>query len=555
MLRLAASRLRWVARLAVGLLLAAGVVGLAASPASAATCSYDTANRLATVTLGSGDGTVVIRANGSHLEVADAFCALLTEVNTVTINAAGDADAKLHFDLRNGPLGPGNFNEGNGSSEIEFTVNGLTAQSLVRVSGGSDPDKITLGWFLDRFTGYSAGQMNLNGFADAGTVDNDISFPTPPGAIQVESFFGDDVISGAGTGTVFTGPISVPLSLDGGQGSDQLAGGNGDDLIVFGELATGSDTLTGGPGYDQLLAVNDQPEIGWYSISLDGVANDGLYCPGVNCTADNVGNDFEVVIGSGADETIVGNAEGQYLTGSGGNDLVQGLGGSDTFGCDAGTYEGGRGADVFEIFGEECGIVRGGKGKDTADFHNMQQAVVVSLDNVSNDGPAGHATANVRSDVERVIGSSYDDTLTGNGDADQLQGLAGNDTLLGGDGPDALAPGPGVDTVDGGAGKDKLIYSASNSGVVVQMAAKLVTGEGDDAFASVEAIVGSRWGDTMNGAGSADRFIGGAGNDVLKGFRGADTLLGGDGDDSIDGGKGTDTCSQGAGVGTVVRCE
>ena len=113
-------------------------------------------------------------------------------MNTVTINAAAIGSGSLYFSLNNGPLGPGNFNEGNGSSEIEFTVNGLTAQSTLWVRGTDSADKVTLGWYRDKISGYSAGQINLNAFTDGGTPDNDISFPDLPGTIRVLAGPGDD---------------------------------------------------------------------------------------------------------------------------------------------------------------------------------------------------------------------------------------------------------------------------------------------------------------------------------------------------------------------------
>jgi hypothetical protein len=83
-------------------------------------------------------------------------------------------------------------------------------------------------------------------------------------------------------------------------------------------------------------------------------------------------------------------------------------------------------------------------------------AVTVSLDDLPNDGSPNESD-NLRSDVEKVIGSSFDDTLTGNdgpntldgaGGTDRLFGLAGDDTLIGGPGTnDATFGGPGDDTI------------------------------------------------------------------------------------------------------------
>ena len=59
---------------------------------------------------------------------------VLTEVNSVTIDTSPNPGRDLHFHLDGGPLGPGNFSEPDGSSEIEFTVTGFTAASASRNS-------------------------------------------------------------------------------------------------------------------------------------------------------------------------------------------------------------------------------------------------------------------------------------------------------------------------------------------------------------------------------------------------------------------------------------
>jgi Ca2+-binding RTX toxin-like protein len=524
-------------------------------------CAYDTTARTLAVTVSSNDGTTVVRASGAYLEVGGVSCALLSEVNSVTINAAAIGSGNLYFDLSKGPLGPGNLNEGNGSSEIEFTVNGLTPQSTLWVAGTDNADKITLGWYFNRVSGYSAGQVNLNAFADGGTPDNDISFPQLPGLIEVLAGAGDDVISGAGTGTIYTGQIYVPLLLAGEEGANQVTGGGGDDRLFYNEPLTpdGADTLSGGGGVDTVDALNDgDPNLYGASISLDGIANDGSHCPGLQCSGDNIGIDIEAFEGSGVSEIITGNSAPQTLSGGGGDDLVQGFGGNDSFTCSTGTYEGGAGSDTMEPSQRPgdpaCGILRGGKGVDTVDFSGSDSAVRVSLDNLSNDGPVG-ATTNVRTDMERVLGSMYADTLAGDDSGDVLIGLAGSDTIQGLGGADTLAPGLGADTVSGGPGTDRLSYSASLYAVVVDAVAKSVTGEGTDTFTSVESYVGSPLADVMKGSGASERFAGGAGNDNLAGAGGDDTLLGGDGDDTIDGGSGTDTCSQDGGIGSVTNCE
>ncbi|OWJ68746.1 calcium-binding protein [Inquilinus limosus] len=135
-----------------------------------------------------------------------------------------------------------------------------------------------------------------------------------------------------------------------------------------------------------------------------------------------------------------------------------------------------------------------------------------------------------------VVGSNYDDSLTGDVESNKLVGLDGTDILNGGDGDDLLIGGNGADKLDGGAGIDTANYQLSTSAVTVNLASGTGAGgeaEGDT-LANIENVVGSRSNDTLIGNAGANTLQGGDGNDVLQGGAGADRL---------DGGAGVDTAS------------
>ena len=130
-------------------------------------------------------------------------------------------------------------------------------------------------------------------------------------------------------------------------------------------------------------------------------------------------------------------------------------------------------------------------------------------------------TANLR-DVERVIGTTAADTMTGDAldnwlsgrdGGDRLSGGAGSDAILGGDGDDIIDGGRGSDTIDGGRGTDQMQGGAGRdtfdfTGVVDSLAGArrdVVTGfaHGQDVIdvSEIDAISG--------GANDAFTFLGG----------------------------------------------
>jgi serralysin len=125
--------------------------------------------------------------------------------------------------------------------------------------------------------------------------------------------------------------------------------------------------------------------------------------------------------------------------------------------------------------------------------------------------------------IERVLGSRFNDVLTGS---------AANESFLGGF---------GNDTIDGGAGVDTVEYGLVGEGVVVNLATGRASGgAGNDVISHVENIIGSIFSDTLTGNGGANTLNGGNGNDRLYGGAGNDTLNGGAGSDVLTGGAGKD---------------
>ena len=222
-------------------------------------------------------------------------------------------------------------------------------------------------------------------------------------------------------------------------------------------------------------------------------------------------NTSVVRTGTALGQTIMGGAFNDTLSGLGGDDRLVGNGGDDTL-------EGGTGDDTLD----------GGQGSDTASYASAGIGVTVSVALAGDQFTGGAGLDNLVS-IENLIGSAYDDVLTGDGTANVLEGGAGNDTL------------------DGGSGTDVASYAGAGSGVTVNLVsagAQATLGAGTDALISIEGLIGSGFDDTLTAGATGSSLSGGGGGDIL---------VGGAGNDTLDGGAGTDTASYaGAGSGVAV---
>ena len=308
--------------------------------------------------------------------------------------------------------------------------------------------------------------------------------------------------------------------------------------------------------------------------------------------------------GKGADiegtyrsDKLTGTVDGESITGMDGNDTIHGGAGDDTL-------DGGAGNDLL-VGGPGADTLKGGKGDmDTISYMDSPMGVTINLDaGTAGDGDA--AGDILGKDIENVIGSAHNDTLSGSGAAniiwglggndtlygdggnDELYGAAGDDTLDGGDNDDTLVGGPGADVLIGGGGADTASWAGSTMGVTVRLHANQAMGgdaEGDvfadltiveysmpaadpedppvamtetvpdivhlTGSAQADTLAGDSRDNTIKGGGGNDRIFGGpgGGNDTLDGGDGNDKLFGGEGIDTLIGGKGDDTLSGGPGI-------
>ncbi len=255
----------------------------------------------------------------------------------------------------------------------------------------------------------------------------------------------------------------------GDNNANELIGFAGDDKIAG---LGGADILEGGSGIDSV----DYSQSG-ARVNVDfstGLASGG------DAQDDRI-NGFENIIGSNFNDTLKGDGNDNILIGGAGNDRLVGGLGVDT--------------------------LNGGTGVDVADYSLSESAIQLSL--AARFAFGGDAERDILIDIENIIGSSFNDKLSGDINGNYLNG------------------GDGVDEVD---------YSLSNAAININILADTATGgyaEGDN-LDNIENITGSSFGDVIIGDNSVNILVGGDGDDILIGLSGADTLDGGAGADTVD---------------------
>jgi Ca2+-binding RTX toxin-like protein len=123
--------------------------------------------------------------------------------------------------------------------------------------------------------------------------------------------------------------------------------------------------------------------------------------------------------GAGAD-TIIGNSQNNSLVGGAGNDIIKGLAGDNQL-------LGGAGNDTI-YSGTGNDFIDGGEDNDTVSFEAATGDITVSLTTTTAQAVGGGMGTDTITSIENVIGSSHDDSITGNSGINTLIGGAGTDS-------------------------------------------------------------------------------------------------------------------------------
>lgn len=367
---------------------------------------------------------------------------------------------------------------------------------------------------------------------------------------------------------------------------------------------------------------------------------------------------FSVRNGSSASETVSGNGWSDVLAGGRGRDTVEGLGGDDFLIGNRGAdlLVGGKGDDVYSIdaldtileirdggadtllanvsqalgahlenlvlsglnaidgtgnalnnvlIGNRANnTLNGLGGRDTVDYSDYDSENGITIDLVVT-GPQAISASDYDTliDIENVIGTLMDDSLTGTDGDNLLDGSLGTDTMIGGDGSDTyfvdslrdfvmeasggsvggrdlvnsfldsyslgahiedgriittgagnltgnvldnvIYAGSGNNVIDGGEGIDTLSYIHGVRGRVGVIISLAVETPQISSFQTTgaDAILGF---ENLTGSNADDQLSGNAGANVLDGANANDTVSGGAGNDTLIGGLGRNSLTGGA---------
>ena len=270
-------------------------------------------------------------------------------------------------------------------------------------------------------------------------------------------------------------------------GNDVFHMGAGDDWVVGG---IGNDTINGGLGWDGL----DYSNTSW-----GGEGNSAFRGISINMATGIAIDPWGGTDRFSGIEEVFGSRFNDNFVGSAGRDRFAGLRGNDTF--------------------------SGGAEQDTIDYsqdrwYGGQRGIVVDLETSVSGGNIigfvrdGFGNTDRTINIERVIGTAFDDIFVGSRDRNVFWG------------------GEGRDSYDGGAGNDGIRFGRNFTGaaqVGVNVDLRLATGQViNDGFGNTETAINI---ENVEGSNLADRIMGNFKDNSIAGGDGADTMFGGAGAD------------------------
>lgn len=515
----------------------------------------------------------------SYASTSAAVRVQLSAAQTNTGDAAGDEYYSIEnviggggADIIGGDSGQNELTGGKGNDQLA----GNTGDDTYVWNSGDGADTIMEGAFVVEEAVTAAGALgtgfSVKSWADTGTVD--AASGKRYWRLQIQAADGSIVYDNAtylyAAGTTPATPAPTAYVQAGWLGGFARTNGQqvtrqrfdttvngGDDELEFGPNISLNDLSFTWSGNDLVISVGGVAS-SQVTIKDQKLANSAVetlkFADGMSVSLASIllATGDATLAGTASDDLLVGRfgVFNDSLNGGAGDDVLVGYAGDDTLlgGDGDDTLEGGLGADTLNGGANSASGASTSSG-DTARYVRSAAAVTVDLKltGAQTSANGSDALGDTLVGIENVVGSAYNDTITGDAADNKLFGLAGIDNLYGGagddvlsgdDGNDNLYGEDGADSISGGLGNDKLYGGAQND--------VLDGGDGDD------QLFGQTEDDTLSGGLGNDILNGGTGNDVLAGGEGNDNLVGDTGNDTLEGGLGNDTLNGGAGDDTYV---
>jgi Ca2+-binding RTX toxin-like protein len=441
--------------------------------------------------------------------------------DTLVGNAGNDSlNGGAGNDTLFGGLGNDTFNVQSGTD----AVTDLSTGDVLIVAAGASADVSVPSAFVATAATTNAGTANI------WTTGNSVDLALATGGFRVTTVFssasvtmtggvGNDTLLGSLGNDTLNGGTGKD-SLHGGSGNDSLSGGLGDDTLMGGP---GNDTLIGGAGID-FAEFNDAYSNYTFTTTGTGAgfelrltntktgdvttvreveylrftdpSGSGFTFAFLGGLIRGTGPIYLITSGSTQSSTLNGTPNDDFMIGREGNDTLLGGNGSDGL-------LGGRGNDVLDG--------QGGGGYAVYDFSK-------STSNVNFQVQANY--------LNSEYSGSQQDGLNGTDTLSRISAIAVvgspfNDNITGGSGPEYFIGSIGEDMIDGGLGVDQLSYLFSSQAINVFL--------GDTPkFRNIEEFQGSVYNDIINALNvpaDFDKIEGGPGNDSITGSTGSENYV------------------------------
>jgi hypothetical protein len=411
------------------------------------------------------------------------------------------------------------------TTSSQVAVYGGPASNLVTVNGTSAADAFTIASTTVNVAGVTVSGSGIQAWSVLGLGGNDTVTVSSTGLpVSIDGGSGTNTMIGPNQTNTWavTGTNTGTLDGAGFANMQNLTGGTGNDTFAFQGSGRITGSVSGGGGSDTI-------DVSAYTASAATVNLQATTATPISGTWSNVTS----FIANGTTSTLVGTNTATTWTIS---STGAGTAGSTSFSGFA-NLTGGTANDTFAFqgSGSVSGSVNGGTGTNSIDVSAYTAAAATVNLQAKTATPIGGTWSNVTS----FVGNGTTSTLVGPNTATTWTisstnaGTAGTTpfsgfaNLTGGTGNDKFTLSSGATisgTIDGGTGTNTIDFSTySTSGVVVDLPLGTATATGG--IAHIQNVNGSAVG--------GDILVGDANPNVLRVYAGHNILIGGAGADTL----------------------